>query len=711
MTPPVRPERPQVTGVIDKVRKAQQAGYSMDEITAFLEQSGHAPYAQTLRDAKQGSVGMDGVQAAQGAFSGFGDEVMAAGGTLASKIIGDDRPWGEVYTTLRDDVRAKQRINQEANQIRAGAAQVAGALAAGKALPMPNVRLPGTLTSTAKGRLLNSAATGALQGGVAGYGSADTDRLEGAAMGAGFGAAGGAMFSAGADFMRKGIGTARSALRAPAVDAPPILPPSSSTAVATRAEPSMLDRVRASTGRPPAPRQPAPDVGARRAIQRLDRQGITTAQLAERSTAADGPDILAETMGERGIRDLRTARMMGHRAPDQIGTALDERAGDELARFQQTHERSSGFGARDATSVQDDARATGNRLAGPLFKQTADLQAPAEEVRGIASMLHGLEQDGINIWRKARAAVGGEFPRSPMADQNGQMVPIENMTVGQLRTVRQTLDGAISYGDSERGLNSIERAGRSRLMATRDAVDRLVKSAGGESAQEADATFAASMRRGEAFQQGERAGLATSEEQIGRMRADAGDDAAFREGRASDVSKKIQRARDGGAGAGVQNPVASTLGTPLARAATRAAYETDEGFNELQRVGEGVSRRLRTRNTVTGGSQTAEKLADATESVADPQMIQQLMSGNVPGAGMGLLTRGYVAAGRKLVGEEMDEYSRYLLAGAPGQMSREEATRRLAAMEPALRAQWAQQVMARGRTAGTVAGSQAGPRR
>lgn len=756
MTPPIRPER---TDRSAQIAAAQKAGYSLDEIAAWLDDNGEAQQAKELRGASTPTARNFGSQVAEGVMSGVGRPIMAAAGTAMQKLTGDDRPMGEIYGQLKDDVDLKSGAYVSRNPGKALAGAVTGAVLSGKVNPMQFKALG---NATMLGRAGNASLNAGASGGVAsllnthenlrslqGVKNAGTD----AAKAAGLSAAAGLVLSPALDALgggarglyrmlpdgfrstvastadeaattvragaaktiapkRTNLDAVREAGGRPALPAPP---PSTAVAPRSPAKTPMLEQVRA-VGRDlktmPQWRQQAADdlvpkakveidPGAARVLAKIQKAGLTIDEVEELSQRADGPDILAELLGDTGVKATDTARLLGNTAGEDIRRSLDARAFDEAPRWQAALERLSKTGIRDPQAYGEEVVDAARTQAGPKYEATKGLAVPDASAAAVVKEITTLADDGLNLWNKARLG-DASFPKEPT----------DALTVGQLQRLRQVLDSHISYGENPLNANSIEKAAQGRLRDLRRNVDDLAKASGGADFAEADAITAAAKRKASAFEAGTKALTAKSKEELQRLAADSGDPEAFREGIASARQAEIQRARDGGAG-GVQNPYAPSMASEQRRNVTRAGLPDDAAMGEASRLSEAGSNRMATRNRMAG-SQTIERGLGVTEDAmgpVNPQMAVEAVTNP-----KGLVGRGiealWTGAGRKLLGDEMDAASKFYMAGgapftkADGkvveQMTREEAIKKLRAMEPAMRAKWAQEVMMKGRI-GTAA--------
>jgi DNA-binding transcriptional MerR regulator len=745
MTPPIRPERRDRSA---QIAAAQKAGYSLDEIAQWLDDNGEAQQAKELRGATEPTARNFGSQVAEGVMQGVGRPIMAAAGTAMQKLSGDDRPMGEIYGQLKDDVDLKSGAYVQRNPGKAFAGAMTGAVLSGKANPM---QLKALGNATMLGRAGNASLNAGVSGGVAsllnthenlrslqGIKNAGTDAAKSAGASAalglvasplldGIGAFGRGAYRMLPDGFRSTVAStvddAATKVRTGAAKAlsggRPALPPAPATEVTARptAKTPMLEQVRA-VGRdlktiPQWRQQLAEDLapkgqveidpGAARFIAKAQKAGYTLADVEELSQRADGPDILAELLGDTGVKATDSARLLGNTAGEDIRRSLDARAFDEAPRWQAALERLSKTGIRDPEAYGKEVIKAAGEEAGPKYTATQGLQVPDSPAASLVRDIATLSKDGgPDIWGTARLA-DADFPKEPT----------DALTVGQLQRLRQVVDPLINYGSNPMNASSIEAKAQGRLMDLRGSIDRLAKSSGGASFEEADAITAAGYRKARAFEAGTKALRAKTLEELQRLAADSGDPDAFREGIASARQAEVQAMRDGGAG-GVQNPYAPAMSSPQRRAITRAGLPDDASMAEADRLSESGANRMATRNRMAG-SQTIERGLGVTEDAMGP--INPQMAVEAVTNPKGMIGRGvealWTGAGRKLLGDEMDAASKFYMAGGTPfvnrkgevveQMTREEAIKKLKAMEPALRAKWAQEVMVRSRVGAAAA--------
>lgn len=139
----------------------------------------------------------------QGMTFGFSDELGAGMAALAASMTSDAK-FTDAYADIIKNIRGEQNAFREENPISAAGAQLVGGIATGGAgLAKAAGALAPAGASMAKTALVGAGA-GAVEGGIAGAGFADENKLEGAAQGAKLGAAVGAVGGAiGAHFAKK----------------------------------------------------------------------------------------------------------------------------------------------------------------------------------------------------------------------------------------------------------------------------------------------------------------------------------------------------------------------------------------------------------------------------------------------------------------------------------------------------------------------------
>ena len=288
-------------------------------------------------------------QGAQGATLGFADEGEAGLRALAS---------GGKYKELRDAIRAKNDAFAAENPKAAlaaniaggvltggavaGAAKGAGALGTAARLVAPRVDATASLAA----RVGQAARVGGLTGAVGGWGAAQEmgDVPTSAAIGAGVGAAGGALFAGVGDAVR---GARNLAAR---------------VGQGQKAAGAIRQAIRADD-----PEQTA----AKSVLRRLGAQNSSLDELAARSARADGPDVLGEVIGEKGIRDIRKTRGLGFEAPDVIEETLRTRSRNDVGALRGVVRSELGDQVDDAT-IRPMKLKEAQTAAGPIYRDALD---------------------------------------------------------------------------------------------------------------------------------------------------------------------------------------------------------------------------------------------------------------------------------------------------------------------------------------------------
>ena len=590
-------------------------------------------------------------QAGQGASLGFADEIEAGARSLAG---------GAPYRETRDGIRADNAAFSRANPKASLAANVAGGLvtggaaagaakgagALGKAARVITPRVDPTLTLAQ--RLGQAAKVGGATGAIGGAGVAEEmgDVPGSILLGGTVGAAGGAAL-AGANEAWRGARNLAGQVGHSAPTAGPI-----------------RQRVRAET-----PQQ----AGVRRVLALMGRAGTTVDDVAAASRTADRPTALAELIPEdQGVRGLRIARNTGRRG-GLIDKSLGERAADEPGRYAEAIARNTGVPeGLDATTVRAQALQKVEGRVNALYTQAyAQPDASATPILRTVEKLAGLKRGRQALERAAELSNG--FDALQGLDPANPTISVQNLH--HLRQgVDYALDRAVEEGDAQ-----MVRI----LTGERAVLDRAAKRAGGKVFRRADRLWEQASGEGEAFALGERSQLAQTKGAMVRLKGEARDPEAFRRGAASKQVARVEAVQDGVSGQ-TRNPTVSTMGSPTARARASLGYKRATDFGDTKATAERIVDRLRTRQAVSGNSATARNQAELIdEFMGDP--------GAVAGAALSptkmprlLLERLLRGGAQGLSAAQADEMGRYLAAGLPGQMSREEALRQLQALAPGI---------------------------
>ena len=615
-------------------------------------------------------------QGAQVATAGFADEIE---GGVRSVVQG--RP----YREARDQVRSENDAFAQEYPVTTLAANVLGGVATG----MGAARLaqaPGmigraasvlapraTATASLPQRMADAARIGGVTGAVGGAGVAEEmgDVIPSAVAGGIIGGTAGGVLTAGGEMVR---GLRNSAAQIGRQQGDPVGP--------------VRRVVQAET----------PEVaGGRRALRAIGAGGQTLDDIAARSATAPRPTALAELVDDdQGVRALRIARNTG-RQGGVIDRSLAERAADEPARFAEAIARNTGVPeGLDAKTVANQAVQRIEQRAVSLWNKS--YQRPDVSAAPILRDLEKAARSDMGRMALRRASeLSDGFDALQNIDPSSPTISVQN-----LHFLRQGYDRALKVA-TETGDDQMVAV----LGPMRDNVDRLFKRAGGKLAQRADRLWEKAMTEGESFALGERSQTAQTKGAMVRMKSEARDPEAFRRGAASKQLARVESVQDGAAGQ-TRNPTVSTMGSPAARARASLGYENAGRFRDSRTAADEIVQRLQTRNAVSGNSATARNLAEMSdEFMSDPAAMAGAAI-NPTSMPRLLAERVFRAAGQGLNAQQADEMGRLLGAGLPGQMSRDEALRRLRELEPAITRLMARQATVRGAVGGATGRGAAG---
>lgn len=680
MSGPIRPERP----------------LSFEEWKRERERA----RAQSPTPPEDGGIGRTfgqlAGQAAEGYFAGAADKIAGGVGALVAKLSGNagDLSMRELYERNRDFVRDDMEEYRAENPLMSGVARVAGTIAS----PLTRAtaaaigpRLLGASTAARAG--LNAAASGAT-----GFIEGAMDAPDGEAMRRGItsgliaGAAGGAL-SPVADALPDVLRSARAipgvqrATNAASRAAGRV----ASSPVGQRFGEAASAVREAITG--PMPARPAgADDGAETFLRTLRRSGQSVDDFARWQATRDADDIAMEGLGAVGPRMGRTARLLGDEAQTTIPKVLDERARGAGARFASVLEQQTGGSAQSVPQFANATKEVAETVYAPLYQQTANVPLSPEASTAIARIVDGLDVDRVGVLKTAQRAQAG-MPRA-MFDEAGNAAPL---TFSQALALRQAMDDIVV----DDAATSAGRKAAARIVRDRALLDDVLKTQSGnpqaaEMLTAADDAFATMMRRIESFGEGNATRAIGSDGEAQRLLSTTPDGEAFRQGQASRLIERAGNVRDGMVGGNPQNPALEVMGDPARRRAARLGFPDDASYNEAERVAEAMGRQFNTRQVVTGGSQTDRGLVD----VMDELMVSPRDVDNPRNALMQVAGQIYGKGRRAAVGQRMDEFSRYALAGAPGQMSTEQVADLMRRLEPFVAARMARQAATRSNVVG-----------
>ena len=278
---------------------------------------------------------------------------------------------------------------------------------------------------------------------------------------------------------------------------------------------------------------------------------------------------------------------------------------------------------------------------------------------------------------------------------------LPRLTGRQLQYVKLALNDAITKAEGKLGGTSTTKY--AQLVRAKNEIDDLLYEFSNPAPDgsslwgQANAAYAGPMREAEAFRTGVKTGRNVQAPDVPRLLAGPQSEWTAR-GIANTLQDDLARMGDGTVGP-LRDPAPALMGSSAARARLEAAAEGDLGrINRIEDAASNASRRLRTRQTVLGGSQTAEKLADQAEAGLDPSAVLNAVRSPTGGL-LNALGQGAQALQRNVVGQDMDALARMLMAGGPQQMSRQELIALLREALPQLEAAQRRGLLIRGQVA------------
>lgn len=441
------------------------------------------------------------------------------------------------------------------------------------------------------------------------------------------------------------------------------------------------------------------------------RRGARRAPGAVPDEWVGGEAVKAARTDGGGLRDVSkvsTADLLDE--IDALTTRQQRDMGQSVYNFTEIEQRGGEYGVVVPTAT---------RGKGGAPSMQAKAQRRVDQTNGVLDrMFEELDRRGVD-WAEAMAQrAAGEAPE--LADDVARAVPgraaltvpdagdapeLPTLTGRQVQYIKHALDDQITKLEGLSGGTSTKRY--AQLVQARQDVDGLLYEFAnpGENGESlwgaANRTYAKPMQEADAFAEGVRSGRGVQPADKARLLA--GEQAPWRaRGVANTLQDDLARLGDGAAGP-VRDPAPTLMGSDAARARLEVAAGGDLGkVRRIEETAGNASRRLRTRQIVTGGSQTADKLADQAEALLDPAELVQ-GAGNPLTLAMRAAGRGAKGLARNVVGQDMDAFAELLMAGAPGQMTRAEALKRVQALQPAIANLMARQALIRGGAAGTGA--------
>ena len=431
-------------------------------------------------------------------------------------------------------------------------------------------------------------------------------------------------------------------------------------------------------------------------------------------------DVIGEVAGTRG--PARTAS--GQLRP--VSQVDSDDLMDELIELTTRQQRDMGEGVYNYVDSDNAsgkgtikiATATKGKDGGPSMQAKAN-QRVAQTNGVIDRITRELEERGVD-WPEVMARRTSS-PNARIADEvrtvpgRGTMsLPDEalaptlpSMPAKAVQRWKLELDDEIARLEGKEGGATSQKM--AELVQVRDEVESLLYEFSNQADDgaglwgKAQQTYARPMQERDAFAQGQLRGRTMQPADQARMMSDPQAPMIAR-GVGNTIQEDLGRLQSGAAGQ-IRNPAPTVMGSDYADARLNVATQGNaEQMAKIRETAANAQRRLQTRNTVLGGSQTADKLADMAEQGINPGEL--LQAATSPGAAaLKAIGKGANALKRTVVGQDMDAMAKVLMAGAPNQMTRADAIAMLKRMEPAIRAQLVRQMVTRGAVGGAAARS------
>lgn len=476
-------------------------------------------------------------------------------------------------------------------------------------------------------------------------------------------------------------------------------------------------------------------------------------ELLDRPAAASAYDATVKGYANRGQSMPTRAQVMGEmrgQADDMADDVIGEVAGtrgpartasgklrpvtqvdsddlmDELIDLTTRQQRDQGLAvynyvdSDNASSKGTIKIATATRKAGKGVSMQAKAQQRVDQTNGVIDRItQELEERGVD-WPEVMAR-RMDKPGARIAD-DVRVVPgrgtvslpdeaaaprLPSLSAKQVQRWKLEIDDDIARLEGKEGGATSQQM--AELVQVRDEVESLLYEFSNQADDgaglwgKAQQTYAKPMQEREAFAQGQRVGRTMQPADQARMLSDP-QAPMLAKGVGNTIQEDLGRLQSGAAGQ-IRNPAPTVMGSDYADARLNVATQGNaEKAARIRETASNAQRRLQTRNTVMGGSQTAEKLADQAEQGMNPSELIQAATSPLA-AGVKAVGKGATALARNAIGQDMDAMSKVLMAGAPGSMSRDEAIAMLRRMEPAIRANLMRQLVTRGAVGGATARS------
>lgn len=544
----------------------------------------------------------------QGATFGFGDEIVAGGAAAIHPLVNPDdgSNFSERYDHYLSREREKLGEFQDKSGLASGAAEIAGAI--------PTALMTGGASLVGRGAIgtaIQGGKLGAIDGAIYGAGTAEggaEERLKGAGVGAGIGAGVGAA----SPFIAAG------AQRAGQAVADPIM--------------GIADAL---SGRGSVKR-------ASRSISRtMDRAGMDASDISRELAAAsaDGQGVyrIADALGNSGQRTLSGVARQPGNMRDEIVKFLNKRQDGQAERLSSF--LAEGLDAPDTALQRQTALEAQREAQANVLYGRARESAGAVNLNGAIDVLNKtLRRDPIlGDTALSQGEMGRRLSglRDRLQKDGEQLVDFQ-----EIANIKSDLFNT---------MQSNPRAAKD-LRAVYSALDEALEAASPDYRIANDTYRQASTQiddigRGKAAASPRRREADTLDE-IGRLQPLNRE--AYRVGYADDLIGRIEGQAPG---ANSARPLTSPK-----RESELAALANDPA--KLKRQIDRESVMFETRRQATGGSQTADNLADQADVNGQVGIIANLLRGNLGGAaGEGARAMGRTAAG-------MNEATRDIIARA-----------------------------------------------
>ena len=568
---------------------------------------------------------------AQGITLGFSDEIEAAARSPLSAIgAATGLSKGENYSKGLEDIRGNLEAYRQAHPLEAMSLEMGGAvapaLAAGLLSAGTGTAAVGSATAARLApTLLRAAKVGAVEGGIAGFGAGEggiSNRLASAGTGAALGGT---------------IGAA----------APVAINQAGKLARSVGDSLGIGGQKRALT------------VAERKVLEALQRENMTPDEAMARLQEAQAlgvSDITPADLGE----NMRGLAWRAQAVPNETRQATVE----------QFAERRTGQAGQIASGATEMAGVTGNTgidYVDELAKRTAELSKPAYDKAYQVVLDPKPFQKFANRPVIADAYKVAQDLASIRGD--GALPPFEQFVTGNgvptevAHGLKRGLDAMIEAETSD--LGKVSTRGRELINLKNDFNAEIAKQNPDYAA--ANAMFADRSRLKSAYDTGVSFNKVPEKQMardVGKMTAE--EKSALRTG----IISKVQ---DLASVTGDASDFTTTIfGSPQRRAALRLAFDNPKEFERFERFIKIQQDKVRTTRKVMGGSDTAERLMQRSDSEVDPSQVLSILgqagTGNVTGAAYNA-AQGMMSRAQGIGEKGAADMSRMLFSADPAQQA------------------------------------------